>query len=101
MSTVAEAVRKLLTARIEDAASLHSDLYKDLNGFRPRRNWMGEGESLLSVLRRIEASIETLSADLKAEIAREREEREVFNAKVAGLGLDPAKFSRLFEYADE
>lgn len=102
MSTVATATRKLLMSRVEDAAGLHSDLYKDVYGVRPRFQWMREGDSLVSVLRRIESSIAALSADLREQLARERAEREAFNAKVSALGLDPAKYARLFEdYCDE
>lgn len=103
MSTVAVAVRKLLVSRCEDAFGFFSDLYKDVYGFRPRGHFTNEdiANDPKGTLRRLDAAIESLSQELREQLDRERAEREVFNAKVSDLGLDPAKFSRLFEYADE
>lgn len=102
MGTVTTATRKLLILRAEDAVSLHSDLFKDLNGFRPRYWTSGDiAANPMMVLRNAEACIKCVSADLSRVLERERTEREAFNAKVSALGLEPSKYSRLFEYADE
>jgi hypothetical protein len=51
---------------------------------------------------RIEASTKLLEEDLRTELARERAEKEAFNQKVEALGLDPAKYARLFsDYCEE
>jgi hypothetical protein len=54
----------------DKAISLYSDLYKDLNGFRPRGRWM-----LTCPLAELDAAVERVSADLEREMFEEDAER--------------------------
>lgn len=61
----------------DEAICLHSDLYKDLHGFRPRRDWTGISTE------EIWAQVNRLSTALSEELDRERREEEEHRAWVA------------------
>lgn len=80
-------------ARIDDAISLHSDMYKDRHGFRPRLgvNWAHVAEDPA----KFEGYVREKIAEMERADARKAEEREAFRAKVRALGLDPERYMAL------
>lgn len=73
----------------------YSDAFKDLNGFRPRgalaERFLNAPESEQDRL------LQQVYADLRAELEREAAQRDAFKAKLSALGLDPERFSYLWD----
>lgn len=77
-----------MTTELRDALSLHSDMFKDVNGFRPRHYW-----SPSVTVEAVNAEIERLQVKIEKMLVEERKREdalvELFKARinrVIGLG---------------
>jgi len=84
-------------ARVDEAISLHSDTYKEHNGFRPRLGvvWEVVAKDPEGFIAWLNSEVEELYAREREREARKAREREAFALKVAALGLDPERFAYL------
>ena len=82
---------------IEMLVSEHSDLFKEVNGFRPRYDlrWKKILQDPESFVAWIELMMKGLSEQAAWEAEREERERSEFSRKVEALGLNPKKYMHL------
>lgn len=83
----------------EQLLDYFSDLYKEVNGFRPRGRFTraqfeADPQGTLDALN---AAIAAVSHENDILVAQAQADRAAFTAKVAALGLDPAKYMELAE----
>ena len=74
--------------------SIHSDIFKETNGFRPRLDidWDVVSKDPEGFVSFLEKEISNLQAEQKSRLKRKEKEKIAFVLKVSNLGLNPEKY---------
>lgn len=84
-------------AGIDEALSVHSDVYKSHVGIRPRLDvvWAEVAKDPADFEAWLWAEVDRMDRQAREAEARKAAERVAFRAKVAALGLDPERYMHL------